>query len=88
MVSERFPGRRRRRLGRTIAVAASLLVFAGVTDTCAMGMLIAKLPYNRPASCDVPSMVRALTSGATPSATRSAAAADVACCASAARVTT
>ena len=24
------------------------LVFAGVTDTCAMGMLIAKLPWNRP----------------------------------------
>ena len=23
------------------------LVFAGVTDTCAMGMLIAKMPWNR-----------------------------------------
>src|SRR5690606_3352512 len=42
------------------------LVFAGVTDTCAMGMLIAKLPYNRPARCDVSAMVRALTAGATP----------------------
>lgn len=40
------------------------LVFAGVTDTCAMGMLLARLPYNRAATCDVPSMVRALTSGA------------------------
>ena len=46
------------------AFVGSGLVFAGVTDTCAMGMLIAKLPYNRPASCDVPAMVRALGSGA------------------------
>jgi rhodanese-related sulfurtransferase len=38
------------------------LVFAGVTDTCAMGMCIARLPYNKPASCDVPKMVRALCS--------------------------
>ena len=38
------------------------LVFAGVTDTCAMGMCIARLPYNKPASCDVPAMVRALCS--------------------------
>ncbi len=26
------------------------LVFAAVTDTCAMGMLLSKLPYNRPSS--------------------------------------
>ena len=32
------------------AFVGSGLVFAGVTDTCAMGMLIARLPYNRPAS--------------------------------------
>jgi rhodanese-related sulfurtransferase len=38
------------------------LVVAGVTDTCAMGMCIARLPYNKPASCDVPAMVRALCS--------------------------
>jgi rhodanese-related sulfurtransferase len=38
------------------------LVFAGVTDSCAMGMCIARLPYNKPASCDVPEMVRALCS--------------------------
>ena len=32
------------------------LVFAAVTDSCAMGMLIAKLPWNRrtPAACAVP----------------------------------
>lgn len=39
------------------------LVFAGVTDTCAMGLLLARLPYNRPASCDVSAMVRALAAG-------------------------
>ena len=56
------------------AFVGSGLVFAGVTDTCAMGMLIAKLPYNRPASCDVPAMVRALTTGAPPTGSRGAAA--------------
>ncbi len=39
------------------------LVFAGLTDTCAMGMLLARLPYNRTNSCDVGAMVRALSSG-------------------------
>lgn len=35
------------------------LVFAGVTDTCAMGMLLAKLPYNRgAATCDTEAIVR------------------------------
>jgi rhodanese-related sulfurtransferase len=48
------------------------LVFAGVTDTCMMGMLLARLPYNRPASCDVGEMVRALTSGTAPRTTRHA----------------
>src|SRR5687767_9573251 len=43
------------------------LVFAGVSDICAMGMFLAKLPYNRPATCDVGAMVRALASGAPPS---------------------
>jgi rhodanese-related sulfurtransferase len=68
------------------AFVGSGLVLAGVTDTCAMGMLIAKLPYNRPASCDVPSMVRALTTGAAPAATR-AAAGDAPCPAPASRGT-
>ena len=39
------------------------LVFAGITDTCMMGMLIAKLPYNRGTACDVSSTVRALALG-------------------------
>lgn len=41
------------------ALIGSGLVFAGVTDTCAMGMLLAKLPYNRSAAaCDTESIVR------------------------------
>ena len=66
------------------AFVGSGLVFAGVTDTCAMGMLIAKLPYNRPASCDVPAMVRALTTGVAPTGSRAArgiSSADVSCAA-------
>lgn len=50
------------------AFIGSGLVFAGVTDTCAMGMLLARLPYNRPAACDVDAMVRALKTGAVPAA--------------------
>jgi rhodanese-related sulfurtransferase len=55
------------------AFVGSGLVFAGVTDTCAMGMLLARLPHNRPASCDVPAMVRALTSGSAPHGVRASA---------------
>lgn len=54
------------------------LVFAGVTDTCAMGMLLARLPYNRPASDDIAEAVRALTAGA-PSPTRRSTRSVVAC---------
>lgn len=43
------------------AAVGSGLVFAGLTDTCAMGMMLARLPYNRPASCDPAEVVRALT---------------------------
>jgi rhodanese-related sulfurtransferase len=39
------------------------LLFAGLTDTCTMAMLLARLPYNRPAGCDIGSIVRALTDG-------------------------
>lgn len=42
------------------------LAFAGVTNTCVMAMLLAKLPYNRPQVCDVQAMVQALKSGAAP----------------------
>ena len=41
------------------AAIGSGLTFAGITDTCAMGMLLAKLPYNRGGqSCDTESIVR------------------------------
>ena len=56
------------------AFIGSGLVFAGVTDTCMLGMLLARLPYNRPASCDVSAMVRALTTGAAPVLGRTASA--------------
>ena len=49
------------------AFVGSGLAFAGVTDICGMGLLLARLPYNR-ASCDVPAMVRALASGSAPAA--------------------
>jgi len=39
------------------------LVFAGITDTCGMAMLLARLPYNRAATCDVGAAVRALSEG-------------------------
>jgi rhodanese-related sulfurtransferase len=45
-------------------LVGSGLVFAGVTDTCAMGMLLARLPYNRAAvTCDTESVVRQFLSG-------------------------
>lgn len=42
------------------------LVFAGVTDRCTLAMALARLPYNRPATCDVGAMVQALISGEPP----------------------
>ena len=40
------------------AAIGSGLVFAGITDTCTMGMLLARLPYNRGTSCDTETIVR------------------------------
>lgn len=48
------------------AFVGSGLVFAGLTDTCGMAMLLTRLPYNRLASCDVGAMVRALSEGRAP----------------------
>ncbi|MFI5836113.1 rhodanese-like domain-containing protein [Micromonospora sp. NPDC051300] len=36
------------------------LTFAAVSNTCAMGMLLGKLPYNRGASCDLDTIVSQL----------------------------
>jgi rhodanese-related sulfurtransferase len=51
------------------------LVFAGITNTCGMAMLLAKLPYNQVATCDVAAMVRALKSGVSPTSGMTSAAA-------------
>lgn len=41
------------------AFVGSGLVFAGVTDTCGMGMLLARLPYNRSVqTCDTETIVK------------------------------
>ena len=42
------------------ALIGSGLTFAGITNTCMLGLLLARLPYNRGAACDVGAMVRAL----------------------------
>jgi rhodanese-related sulfurtransferase len=54
------------------ALVGSGLVFSGVTDTCGMGTVLAVLPHNRPPTCDVPAMVRALTAGVPPTANQPA----------------
>jgi hypothetical protein len=36
------------------------LTFAALTNSCAMGMLLARLPYNRGATCDVRTVVAQL----------------------------
>jgi hypothetical protein len=36
------------------------LAFAALTNTCAMGMLLARLPYNRGATCDLRTVVTQL----------------------------
>ncbi|MGD9754412.1 MAG: rhodanese-like domain-containing protein [Acidimicrobiia bacterium] len=40
------------------------LTFAALSNTCAMGMLLAKLPYNRTDNCNVDTMVDRLRVGA------------------------
>lgn len=49
------------------AIGGGLLV-AALTDTCAMGTLLSRMPWNRAASgsCDMPSVVATLTEPATP----------------------
>lgn len=41
------------------------LTFAAVSNTCAMGMLLSKLPYNRGATCDAQTIVSRLTESKT-----------------------
>ena len=44
------------------AIGAGLSI-AALTNTCAMGMLLSKLPYNRGASCDLDTVVNRLRTG-------------------------
>lgn len=45
------------------AVGAGL-VFTALTNTCAMGNVLSKLPYNRGGSCDIARSVSQLTKAA------------------------
>ena len=45
------------------AAVGSGLTVAALTDTCAKGSLLARLPYNRGASCDLGTVVAQLTGG-------------------------
>ena len=57
------------------------LVFAGLTDTCAMGTHLARLPCNRAPACDVAAAVQALRTGRpSAAASRTALKANVNCC--------
>ena len=42
------------------------LVFAAVTNTCAMGMLLARLPFNRGATCELDTVVDQLVEASAP----------------------
>ena len=53
------------RFGLLSALVGGGLLFAGVTDTCGMARLLAKLPHNQ-AGCDVGAMVEALKEGEPP----------------------
>lgn len=51
-----------------VAVAGFIgagLTFASVTNTCAMGMLLAKLPYNRGPACDMDAVLDELVAAET-----------------------
>lgn len=56
------------------------LVFAGLTDLCGMAMLLARLSYDRPVTCDVGAAVRALSEGRAPAAASSRLRTSRACC--------
>ena len=51
------------------AVMGAGLTVAALTNTCAMGMLLSKLPYNRGASCDLDVIVEQLRDTAPDAAT-------------------
>ncbi|MGW9044424.1 rhodanese-like domain-containing protein [Streptomyces lydicus] len=49
-------------VGLVATAVGAGLTFAAVTNTCAMGMLLAKLPYNRGPRTDIGSVIAALRS--------------------------
>ena len=57
-----------RRFGVLPAFVGGGLLFAGVTDTCGIAAVLARLPYNQAASCDVDAIVSALKEGYEPAA--------------------
>ena len=50
-----------RPLGALAACVGGGLLYSGLTDSCGMAALLARLPYNRGARCDVSATVQALT---------------------------
>lgn len=50
-----------RPLGLIAAGVGGRLLFSAVSNNCAMASLLAKLPYNRGASCDIDTVQGALT---------------------------
>ncbi|TPG32713.1 rhodanese-like domain-containing protein [Mycolicibacterium hodleri] len=53
------------RLKWVAALIGGGLTFASLTNTCAMGMMLSKLPYNRGATCDAQTVVSQLVEQAT-----------------------
>ena len=51
-------------LGYLAGAVGAGLVFAALSNTCAMGNMLSKLPYNRGASCDVSRSMARLTGAA------------------------
>lgn len=67
--------------GLVAAGVGTGLVYAGATERCGMAMVLTRLPYNRPTSCDVGEMVRALSAGRPIQATGVPVASAGSCCA-------
>lgn len=60
-----------RPLGAVAAFVGGGLLYSALTDTCGMAALLARLPYNRGASCDVTAAIQALN-GPLPAGPRAA----------------
>src|SRR5688500_3244208 len=56
-------------LGLIAAAVGTGLTFSAITDTCGMGLLLGKLPYNRGANCDIGTVLHDLASRRRPMTT-------------------